>query len=757
MKLSISSQIAKTIFKFTLLLALLLISFFNSISQTYFDSIGPSRPVIGLVLSGGGAKGFAHVGVLKVLEDAGIHPDIIAGSSMGSIVGGLYAIGYSTEYLENMIRTENWDNLLIDKIPRRQLSFEEKGNEDRFIIKAPISFKGIGMKPGLYTGQNIETMLTRLTSPIYKEKDFSHFPIPFFCIGTDLLTGEEVLLKNGDLDKAMRASMAIPSYFYPYHYQGRILVDGGVINNYPANRLKEMGVDIIIGVDVQEGLKKEDQLNTIFSVLDQITSFYRTGANEIGHKLTDYYIKPNMKDYGMLDFNSYDSILWAGEVAARKMLPQLKRLADSINDESGRKPKPIIHNTQPLDSINLIKIEVYGLQNIRKKLVLGKLNIEVPGYAKLIDIERGVQGIYGTRFFNHVNYRFESTAEGTILILDVEEINGVEVGAGLNMNSDYNAALFLNTTFRNIGIGGSKLFTDLVVGQNPRFKTLYIYDLGNKPGFGVNLDFHSFTIDKYNKTGGKENSYEVTNYISDVFTQISINNSLVIGLAGQYKRSRFNNKFPTNDSVFFDLGGGIFMSFLNAYFFLKVDTYNKSAFSTKGMKMNAELKSIGNIENDRLENYNIGSAVTYFFDYRQNISLNKRLTLKPGATFAGVINNKTPLITDWFGLGGQTEKNYSQYFIPFTGLNLIEGFGPYVLVGRAALQYNFARKHYITAKWDLGKVGNQLDDLFSNRDIISGYGLSYGYESFIGPVVLSIMGSNTNPKANFFINIGYWF
>jgi len=230
-----------------LLIILIQILFISSaFSQASTESIQRKRPTIGLVLSGGGAKGFAHVGVIKVLEEAGIQPDYIGGTSMGSIIGGLYAIGYSTEYMEDMIRNRDWDLLLQDKIPRKLLTYEEKENAERLLITFPLSIKGIKMKTGLYSGQNIETLLTTLTTPVYNEPDFNKFQTPFLCIGTDLITGEEVILENGKLDQAMRASMAIPSFFNPYEYQGHILVDGGVINNYPVNRIKEIGADIII-------------------------------------------------------------------------------------------------------------------------------------------------------------------------------------------------------------------------------------------------------------------------------------------------------------------------------------------------------------------------------------------------------------------------------------------------------------------------------------------------------------------------------
>lgn len=713
------------------------------------------RPTIGLVLSGGGAKGFAHVGVIKVLEEAGIKPDFIGGTSMGSIIGGLYAIGYSPEFMENMIRTQDWEMLLQDRTPRDLLSYEEK-NSERFLATFPLSLQGVKLRRGIYSGQNIETLLTGVTSPVYGMHDFSNFPIPFLCIGTDLVTGEEVILDKGSLHRAMRASMAIPSFFTPYSYQGHLLVDGGVINNYPVNRVKERGADIIIGVDVQDSAKTEEQLNSLVSVLDQITGFYRLRANEQGRSKTDYYIRPDITSFSLLDFEKFDSIIYQGEVAARAMLPQLKKLADSLNTYFPQEKKKVQLN--PLDSVYIADIRVLGRKKIKSNMVLGKLNLLKGEYHQLSAIQRGVQRVYGTRFFEKVSYEFIPSQNGYILLIDVEELSDGQLGAGINVNSDYNVALMLNATFRNIGIGGSKLFVDLIIGEMPRFNVLYLYDLGNKPGFGINLDGHSFRFHDYNSDGDRENRFDVTNYTVDVFTQMTFQNSFVFGLGGQFKYARIENEFPLDDELFYVFGGGDFHPFISAYIFTKMDTYDKIAFSTRGFHFDGELRRLSNIDRDDLQNqFSLGTATTYYADYRHNIPVSRKITLKPGFTFAGIIDDDLPLITDWYLLGGQVERHYSKNFIPFTGLNLIERLGLYTAVARMDIQYNIARKQYLTVNFDTGNTSLTFEELSNFKNVIAGYGLTYGYESFIGPIELSFMGSNTSPKLKFFVNIGFSF
>lgn len=214
------------------------------------------RPSVGLVLSGGGAKGFAYIGLLRVIREAGLPIDYIGGSSIGSIIGGLYALGYDPDTIAKVIRSVDWDKLLKDVMDRRYVSFEEKEYSENNIIKLPIKNKKVGLGSSMYQGQEINLLLNYFFSPAYKTTDFHKLPVPFLCIGTDLFTGDAITLDKGYLAMAIRASMSIPGYFSPTDYMGYYLVDGGVVNNYPVKEVKDMGARIILGGDVQSGLYK---------------------------------------------------------------------------------------------------------------------------------------------------------------------------------------------------------------------------------------------------------------------------------------------------------------------------------------------------------------------------------------------------------------------------------------------------------------------------------------------------------------------
>ena len=352
---SLNSDRVQLKFRLLVMSLIIILLFLGKINSVNAQVSGKERPKLGLVLSGGGAKGFAHIGAIRVFEEAGLHFDYIGGTSMGSIIGGLYALNYHPDTMAKIVGRQNWNTLMADKIPRRFIPIEEKINADRFVATFPIKRRKLQMRQGLYNGQLIESLLAHYTSQSYKYDSFKDFPLPFICIGTDLEDGSSVLLDKGVFHKALRASMSIPSYFTPVHFNDRLLVDGGVVNNYPVRDVRAMGADVIVGVDVQTGLHHPEQLNSLVKIIDQVTAFYRMEANKLGVEQTDIYIKPELGNFDVMSFEYYDSIISLGEIAARKMLPQLKRLADSL-EQLGPGPERQL-NGRPLDSVFVSSVQ----------------------------------------------------------------------------------------------------------------------------------------------------------------------------------------------------------------------------------------------------------------------------------------------------------------------------------------------------------------------------------------------------------------
>ena len=288
-----------------------LLILFCIVTATAFAQEKP-KPKVGVVLSGGGAKGLAHIGVLKVLEEAGVEVSYIGGTSMGAIIGGLYASGYSAKELDSIFNEVDADALLQDYTPRSSKNFFEKRNDEVYALTLPFKNFRLGFPAALSKGLYNYTLLNELTNHVRHVRDFSKLPIPFVCIATDIETGEEIVLKYGVLPDAILASGAFPSLYYPVEIDDRLLIDGGITNNYPVEEVRKMGADIIIGVDVQDGLKTRDQIKGATGVLVQINNYQMIEKMEEKRKQTDIYIKPDITAYNVIAFDQGREIINQG-------------------------------------------------------------------------------------------------------------------------------------------------------------------------------------------------------------------------------------------------------------------------------------------------------------------------------------------------------------------------------------------------------------------------------------------------------------
>ncbi|NLJ43583.1 MAG: patatin-like phospholipase family protein, partial [Bacteroidales bacterium] len=274
------------------------------------------RPTLGLALSGGGAFGMAHLGVIKVMEEAGLRPDYITGVSMGSIVGSLYSIGYSSDSLYNILRSADWNLLLSNSITEDKVIFTEKKYFNNSIASFPITSRKVKLPSGLISGQHIEKMLSYYAWPAARITDFSLLPIPFLCIGTDLVSCSKAVLKTGYLPDAVRASMAVPSIFTPVKIDTSILIDGGFVRNIAVTELKEMGADIVIGSYTGFNRYNENELQSIAGVLKQLSFFNSINDFAREKKLIDYLIVPNESGISITSFSQVDTIYQRGYRAA---------------------------------------------------------------------------------------------------------------------------------------------------------------------------------------------------------------------------------------------------------------------------------------------------------------------------------------------------------------------------------------------------------------------------------------------------------
>jgi NTE family protein len=706
------------------------------------------RPKVGVVLSGGGAKGFAHIGALKVLMEAGVPIDYIGGTSMGGIVGGLFALGYTPEALEQLVLRQDWQKVLSDEISRRNLSMKEKEVHEKYFFSLPIIDSKIRLPLGLVSGQSVFNILSNYGSPGYKYADFNDFPIPFLCIAADIETGESVILNDGHLPLALRATMAIPTVFSPIEIDGRLLVDGGLVNNFPVKEVKDMGADIIIGVDVQSKLHTKEELNSFVRILDQSSAFLRRPLYDKAKEMTDYYIKPDLAGFGVSSFTSADTIIKCGETAAQKILPEILQLVERLKTYDDYDPVAI-EPAEPIDLIYLQEIVIEGIDVVSPNFVNNHLQLTVPVYIYFQDIIRRVEKLYATRNFNHIHYHLTLLDRGGYrLTLFLEEKVGAELSVGINYNSDLKASFLVNTTFRNLIAPNDRLSLSLDLGDNSGFDADYLIDRGWKPGLGANINGYTFDVNIFDEKI-KVASFAYSSVTASIFTQSNLRNFSVIGGGVELEYSSLRS------NVFvFDIENT--SEFNTNYFgFLRFDDLDRKVYPRRGRKFDGEIKLITNLKDSIVPSADpVLFATARFF---QAVPVNERLVILPQFTGGSLLSFGEVIPPQYqMYLGGMTDK-YGNGLFPFVGLEFMQIAGNHAFAGRLDLQYEVFSNIYATARWNIGFRSEALRYLFFEHKPVNGYGASLGVRTPIGPIEVSLMNSDFNNSWIGYFNLGYMF
>lgn len=388
-----------------------------------FDSVA-EREKIGLALSGGGARGTAHVGVLRELEKRNIPIDYIAGTSMGAIVGALYASGYTPDEIENIVNTIDWQAAFEDDVKREQYSFRRKLDNRRFISKLQLGLGSNGFKlpAGIVSGQSIGLILNQHFAPVSHIKRFNQLPIPFWAVTTDLATGEAVILKQGSLSEAVTASMSIPGFLIPVKRNNKLLVDGGIANNLPVSVVREMGADIVIAVDISTPLFKTDELNDVVDVADQLSSLLTRKNTELQlAQLTerDVLLVPELDDIETSDFAKAAMAIPRGEQAAQASKP-LSKLSNHLLTQQSQYLRPE-KNWLPLDQRKVTDIVVDNKTGISTERIKNKVHLKAGDRFSFKQLKKDIDAIYGMGYFSLVQYSLSSTDKGILVTIHTKE------------------------------------------------------------------------------------------------------------------------------------------------------------------------------------------------------------------------------------------------------------------------------------------------------------------------------------------------
>jgi len=725
----------------------------------------PRRPKVGLVLSGGAAKGLAHIGVLKILEEAGIQPDYITGTSMGSIIGGLYAVGYSPDSLHRLAISQNWAHVLSDNIPLKQVAFEEKLYFKNQLVELPFRDGGLKTPSGLVQGQQIEELLNRLFLPAYAVEHFDELPIPFHCMAADIVSGAPVEISRGYLPQALRASMAIPSIFTPVHKDSMVLVDGGLIRNYPVQEMVQMGADIIIGVYVGAKPKSEQRLESLPQILSQIAFMQSIDDYDRQIPLVDLHIEPDLGEYGAQDFSAADTIIALGERAARKEYDQLRQLADSLNTFGPPYPHPRL---PPVNDLTIDRIEVLGNQQVSDEEVIGKSGLYPGKTVNARQLDEAVEQVYGSNRYEKVSYRLRHWQGEDVLYFHTEEKSPLLLKGSLIYDSYHEAGLAVNLTFRNLLLPSSRLMFIGRLANNYRYRIEYLKYIDRQQSWFLNLDL------QYNRDAIPllEEGRVVEEFrLQDAPMTLTLNKRLgkngVLSLGAQFELLSFQ---PTvSVSPLFD---ELHYQNFNLLLALGTNTLDRNVLPRRGNRTTFEIKYVQNsgltldepapeLSNaDSLFRFDPYPRITFRSENYLFLSQRSSLVLSP---FAGILGTSDTPLSDFYLVGAP--ETLTRRSIPMYGLNPNE-FVAQIALGldiglqifpRDNLRFGLHANAGFFSQPELGEAGIPPPNIF-----LSGLGLTAAYNSFIGPVKLSVMyplntDGNIKSKLKAFLTVGHRF
>ena len=774
---------------------------FSSVARgdsTYVNGVsGKKRPTVGVVLCGGGAKGAAHIGVLKRLEELDIPIDLIVGTSMGALIGGLYSMGYTAEQLDSLIANADWSYLMSDNTKRVDASFAKKMSEEKYLINLPFfnlraggryskvkhdtskaevenvaeeknrstsndplqahseaSF--IGNLPSAYiSGQNVLNLLNGLAIGFQDSIDFKKLPIPFACMATDLSNGQEVLLNHGSLPLAMRASMSIPGVFAPVNIDGKVLVDGGVVNNFPTDIARQMGADIVIGVDVQNDLLKAEQLTSIDKVFGQLIGLMGNDKFNKNKEDTDVYIKPDVSKFGTYSFtkDAIDTLVANGYTASvlkdDRLLSILKKTGPGNPHGIGiveiERVKEIYKS-----QFRVGTIEMTNVSPDDKKWLLDLAEIKENSTISGAQINRAISLYIGTQAFSQVTYQLSQQADGVekLKFFFTKGPTNI-ISFGVRYDSEEAAALLLHLGIHQYDLHGSRLGVTLRLSYNLDAKTEYTYVFRHFPRFVAEYHFATRDINMYSSKKSTNNISYIYNSITASLANMYLRNfDIQCGLKMQvFKFTKFLSDYVSEAD--YNLVANTYFS---AYAKAMLDNRDSKNFPKRGMYLSAGAEyfyASSSSGFERFANFQIG--------YKLAINLGNDFVLMPAVYARATINNNNELPFLNY-VGGSEEGRYIEHQLPFIGINYCNAVNKVVEIGRIDLRKKIAKKHYVFAIVNYMRTQGKLGEAFDvNRSGFWGAGLQYSYDTPLGPLSFNVHWSDYNHKVGAYVSLGYYF
>ena len=766
------------------------------------DSIRRYRPTVGLVLTGGGAKGLAHLGIIKCLEELGIPVDLVTGTSMGGLVGGLYAMGYSPEQLDSLVRDIQWPVMLSDDVPDAFLSYKLRKYRERSLLRIPFDYDdkdlanrikkerqfeklaagsdngssdmlsesikkmGLGLPDGLLYGLNVRNVLSSVSVGYQDSISFADLPIPFSCVATDLYTLAPKYWTSGSITDALRSTMAIPFFFRAVRKNNEILLDGGMRNNYPVDIAREMGADIVIGSDVTTPRELDDLTSATDFVFQTIT-LLSSSTDAKAKEMLDIEVHHELNGYNMLSFDdkSVDDIIRQGyenTLGSKEALQAIAELVACDTKPEVSHPAPAVNISQT--SVRVDTILFRGIQDKERRLILHSKDYSSNGIYDRAKVELLLNKIYGTNAFEAVSYHLEGTSEPYSLVFDCQKGQVSEIAAVIHADTDEYVYAAVNLGLGTRRLSGPRLSIDLKLGSNPALVVDgFLRSRVGIPTIGlvsrtrlINTSY-GYGADKDDKLLKSALDF----YLED--TRIRFG-SMRVGVTAEMDPYE---KYVSTELYW---KGWDWKSYwLSTFANLKIDLFDDGYFPTKGFRLAVDGRYVFKGYSIDLDPYyslpgetttadgKVPGYVVASASLQGAFTFGKSFTVLPGAHF-GFMSTDPNLINPYHNVavGGFVPDRYTEHQIPFFGIPVgYRSCDELLYVLQLDLRYRFLRKNYITARCGFFESQHSFKDLFRTLPFYA-VGAEYARQTILGPLRAAAQWNNFS-GFNIYASIGFDF
>ena len=753
------------------------------------DQIRKKRPTVALVLSGGGAKGTAHVPIIRYIEELGIPVDLVVGTSMGGLIGGLYSLGYSVDEMDTLVRNMDWSWALSDKLSREYITYTDMKYKEKYLLSIPFYYERdyykmkladehrfdhmkkheilhigadneegpellkhnlLGSLPSGYIyGQNVSNLISSLTIGYQDSIDFQTLPIPYACIATDMVSGKAKIWHSGKMNDAMRSTMSIPGVFAPVKTEGMVLVDGGLRDNYPTALARAMGADIIIGVDLAQGRRSYMSVNNIADIIVQGIDMLGRDSYEKNILIPDVTIKPLLPEFNSLSFNkdAVDTIMVRGWQAAQAQDSLLREVARKTREDyvAVRKPKAFDFHA---DSLMIADVDVKGVLPKEKEMLKSRLHLKLGQKISRADLDHIVAQIYSTQAYDYVTYELQGEKEPFRLVLNCKKGPLHQLGLGVRADTEEIVSVLLNIGLNAHMLQGHKF--DLVgkVGANPYMQFNWSYDTPKIPTLNAAA---SVRWTDMNLLNFRENELNFNFLNARLEFYVSNIKWKWLDIKGGLKSEYFNVRDLKSSHIMGDYDMNLVRNnFTSLFADGRTDTFDDGYFPTRGVNAGASYSwTFVGFPNP------VKGFQTVQADAKVVVPVGRVFAFIPSFNVRFLFGDEIP-VPYFNAIGGSLAGRYVDQQMPFIGITNLSAMKNILTIFRTDYRFRIARNNYITAMVNYARDC----DTFRNYAVGLGYfgaGIEYAYDTIFGPLKANVHWSNLTGRVGVYLSAGYNF